>query len=100
VEAADALLDLHDAVEGMVADALLLLRNGGGLGGIKGRPRPRPRRSCRTRRWRRPEGGNAAEHGDLGGGFPHGGGRQEGDWLVGRGPWARGDWVNKRALWN
>ena len=55
VEAADALLDLHDAVEGVVADALLLLRDGGGLGGIGGR----------TRRWRRPEGRDAAEHGDL-----------------------------------
>ena len=77
VEAADALLDLHDAVEGVVADALLLLRDGGGLGGIGGRPRLH--RSGRTRRWRRPEGRDAAEHGD--GGFTWEGFCTWGEWV-------------------
>lgn len=62
VEAADALLDLHDAVEGMVSDTLLLLRDGRGLGGIGRRNRPH----WRGRPRRRPEGGYAAEHRDLG----------------------------------
>ena len=65
-EAADALLDLHDAVEGVVADALLLLREGGGLRGVAGVGPAHGRRRRRRRRARRAEGGDATEHRVLG----------------------------------
>lgn len=77
VEAADALLDLHDAVEGMVSDALLLLRDGCGLRGIGRRNRPQ----WRGRSRRRPEGRYAAEHRDLCG-ILQGGGVSDSDLAV------------------